>query len=161
MRVCAAAALAVAALAQPAPRPRLVWNATPSAPVGLYAVAPAGHLVRGDMVVALPPPAAARLAAERGYLPRGYPLVKRVAGVAGDGVCARGSRFVVGTRFGVMRLSADRSRRLLPRWTGCRRLLASEVVLLGTAEPGSFDSRYFGPVATSLVIGKARLLWAA
>src|SRR3546814_9782387 len=39
----------------------------------------------------------------------------------------------------------DRRQRLLPRWHGCRYLTTSEVFVLSTV-PGSFDSRYFGPV---------------
>src|SRR3546814_2737907 len=38
-------------------RPLLVWNATPSAPVGLYAVSAPHDVERGDMVIArLSPP---------------------------------------------------------------------------------------------------------
>jgi len=73
------AALGFAAFVDPAPR--LVWNASASAPIGLYW---ADHVVpaRGDFVLAELPPRAQRLAAERSYLPKGVPLVKRVAALA-------------------------------------------------------------------------------
>ena len=58
--------------------PLLVWNATASAPIGLYLTMPIQHLSHGDLVLATPPPDVAQLAALRDYLPRGVPLVKRV-----------------------------------------------------------------------------------
>src|SRR5262249_44463062 len=66
------------------PLPRLVYNATASAPLGFYRLIPAGHLARGDLVLAHLPEAAARLAADRRYLPLSVPVVKRVAALAGD-----------------------------------------------------------------------------
>jgi type IV secretory pathway protease TraF len=60
------------------PRPRLIWNASASVPLGLYAVAPAEKLHRGELAVVDPPPEIADLFAERGYLPRGVPLLKFV-----------------------------------------------------------------------------------
>jgi type IV secretory pathway protease TraF len=52
------------------PLPRLVWNVSASAPVGLYAVLPGAISQRGDMVVARLPSVYRRLAAERRYLRR-------------------------------------------------------------------------------------------
>ena len=62
----------------------LVWNASASAPVGLYRVEPHAPVRRRDMVVAWLPRGARLLAASRHYLPANVPLVKRVAAVAGD-----------------------------------------------------------------------------
>ena len=70
------------------PAPRLVWNASASAPIGLYWVRPGAAVARGDMVIAWTPAPFRRLAAERHYVPENVPLVKRVAGVAGDRICA-------------------------------------------------------------------------
>ncbi|MBZ0261949.1 MAG: S26 family signal peptidase [Hyphomicrobiales bacterium] len=48
----------------------------------------------------------------------------------------------------------DRSNRLLPVRKGCRTLKSDEVFVL--AKPSnSFDSRYFGPMKRSQVIGTA------
>src|SRR3954453_18900316 len=80
------------------PRPMLLWTASPSSTIGLYAVGAARGARAGDIIVAWPPPAARRMAAERGYLPLNVPLVKPVAAVAGDRVCAKGRRILVNNR---------------------------------------------------------------
>lgn len=72
------------------PLPRLAWNVSASMPVGLYAVQPGEMPSRGEIAVARLPAAVRDLAARRRYIPIIVPLVKRVAGVAGDRVCADG-----------------------------------------------------------------------
>lgn len=59
-------------------RPALIWNASASAPIGLYRLAPTERLNIGDYVVVAPPEPLAAFLAERGYLPLGLPLIKRV-----------------------------------------------------------------------------------
>jgi conjugative transfer signal peptidase TraF len=153
-----AAAASCATLLWP-PRPLLLWNGSASSPVGLYRVAPPGPVSAGETVVAWPPPAARALAAERRYLPSGVPLVKRVAGVAGDRVCAVGSSVFVNGQVAAERRSEDRLGRPLPSWTGCRDLGEGELFLLIPDASGSFDGRYFGVTATQDVVGRARLIW--
>lgn len=142
------------------PSPVIVWNASPSSPVGLYWVGGAGNIRPGDIAVAWPPPAARAMAARRHYLPAGIPLVKRVGAVGGSRVCAAGRTIRVDGRQAASRRRADDRGRRLPWWTGCRRLLAGEVLLLSHAGPQSFDGRYFGPTRPDKVVGEARLLWA-
>jgi conjugative transfer signal peptidase TraF len=142
------------------PTPRLVWNASASAPVGLYRVTPAGHLVRGDMVIARMPAAVRALAAHRGYIPVEVPLVKRVAAVAGDRVCAWDSIVTIGRGPRVVRRARDGKGRPLPWWRGCRTLPSGATFLLMANRPDSFDGRYFGPSAAGDIVGKATLLWA-
>ena len=60
------------------PLPRLIWNASASVPIGLYAVHPAGALHVTELVVVQPPEALASFLDERRYLPRGVPMLKRV-----------------------------------------------------------------------------------
>jgi len=138
--------------------PWLVWNASASAPVGLYRVV-AGPAERGDLVPVPPPADVTALAAERGYLPAGVPLIKRVAAVAGDHVCAVGSAVVLHAQTVVRRLDTDAAGRPLPRWSGCRRLADGEVFLLMAETTESFDSRYFGPVPSASVMGRLVPLW--
>src|SRR3546814_1519836 len=68
----------------------LVWNASASAPIGLYSVSPGVPADPGDMVIARVPQLWRDLAARRHYLPANVPLVKRVAAAAGDDVCGLG-----------------------------------------------------------------------
>lgn len=140
------------------PRPRLMWNASASAPVGLYRVTPDVRFQRGDVVVARVPGWARRLAAERRYLPLNVPLVKRVAGLTGDRVCAIGVHLFVNGRHVADRQMADGRGRQMPWWRGCLTLSEGQLLLLMDG-PTSFDGRYFGPTRTSDVIGEARLIW--
>jgi len=155
-------AIGVAALGQTVPcppGPKLVWNASASAPIGLYAVSPGAALRRGDMVVAWLPSAARQLAARRRYLPPRVPLVKRVAAITGDWICAAADRVTVNGWPVARRRQADAAGRPLPAWAGCRRLGPDRVLLLMSEVPDSFDGRYFGPSKARDIIGKATLLW--
>lgn len=142
------------------PAPRLVWNASASAPLGLYRVEPGAPVDAGDMVVARLPDAARTFAAQRRYLPSNVPLVKRVAAASGARVCALGPDIFIDGRYAATRLDLDAHGRPLPWWHGCRTLGEDEVLLLMGESPGSFDGRYFGPSARSHIVGKARLLWS-
>lgn len=141
------------------PQPLLLWNPSPSSPVGLYAVTAPDRFGVGDFAVAWAPPAARRLAAVRSYLPIHVPLVKRVAAAAGDRVCARATRILINGRLAALRRRRDPSGRPMPWWTGCARLGPGQILLLSAAGPLAFDGRYFGPTGARQVIGKARLLW--
>lgn len=61
------------------PAPRLVWNASASAPVGLWRIDPHARLHTGDMVLARSPRSVRTMAAKRRYLPANVPLLKRIA----------------------------------------------------------------------------------
>jgi len=148
----------IATIALP-PLPRLVWNASASAPIGLYVVTPGAPLARGDMVIAWPPPTARILAASRHYLPRDVPLVKRVAGIPDDQICAENRIVSVNGRAIATRLVTDPRGRPLPWWQGCRRLDQGALFLLMTETPDSFDGRYFGVSQRRDIIGRARPLW--
>jgi len=150
-------ALVLASAALP-PAPRLVWNASASAPVGLYAVSPGAALAPGDMVIARVPDPFRRLAAERRYLPMNVPLVKRVTALAGDEVCALGQEIFVNGRWTAERRLADGRGRPMPMWSGCARLRGGQLFLLMDS-PASFDGRYFGVTEAGDVVGKARLIW--
>lgn len=145
---------AVAALA---PQPRLIWNASASMPLGFYRVEVGRRPVAGNLVVAEPPSDVAALLAARGYLPRGLPLLKRVAATEGALVCRSGAFLTIDGAGAARARAHDRLGRPLPGWLGCRRLQRGEVFLLGDA-PDSFDGRYFGPLPAPAVIGTAHPL---
>jgi conjugative transfer signal peptidase TraF len=158
----AASLLAVLGLGLPIltkPVPRLVYNASASAPLGFYRLVAADRLDRGDLVLAHLPESAARLAADRHYLPLSVPVLKRIAGLAGDLVCADSGIVVVNDHVAAGTLLIDREGRPLPAWTGCRTLTHDEVFLLMADVPASFDGRYFGPVPVASVIGRLVPLW--
>lgn len=140
------------------PAPRIIWNASASAPVGLWRVRPDMAIRTGDMVLARTPDHVRRLAATRHYLPANVPLLKRVAARDGDEVCALGQEIFVNGRWIAVRRAADRQGRPLPWWNGCELLRGGRLFLLMDAAD-SFDGRYFGPVDEAAVIGKATPLW--
>lgn len=153
---------ALCALLLPAmhrPALRLVWNVSASVPVGLYRIVPEPAQRRGELVALRPSPTLARYMASRRYVEAGAMLVKPVAAVAGQQVCRTGATVTIDEKTVATARTADRMGRLLPVWTGCRRLSTGTVFLLAPAVPASFDGRYFGPVATSAVVGRALPLW--
>ena len=158
-------ALAWTVFAQPLPR--LIYNPSDSVPVGWYRVDPiqhrAGSLARslsvGSIVLTRLPAGAAAPAAQRGYLPARVPLLKRVGAVAPQHVCIVDAMVWMDGVPVATALAADRLGRQLPSWPQCRRLRPGELFLLSVTNPASFDSRYFGPVNASAVIGVARPVW--
>lgn len=159
LALLACAALPLAAMILWPPPTLLVWNASASAPLGLYRLFPGGAVRKGDMVVAWTPAPARRLAAERRYLPANVPLVKRVAAGPGDRVCAEGTAISINGRTAAERRPADASGRSMPWWRGCEALGQEEYFLL-TEHPSSFDGRYFGLTRGADLLGRAELLWA-
>jgi conjugative transfer signal peptidase TraF len=141
------------------PRPLLLWNASASSPIGLYHVGSAEGVQTGDMVIAWPPEAARRLGAERHYLPYNVPLVKRVAAVAGDQVCAIGEAVFVNGRPATLRRASDPSGRPMPWWTGCEDVSQGDLFLLTPGIGQAFDGRYFGVTRKHQIVGRAWLLW--
>lgn len=140
------------------PRPRLLWNASASAPIGLWWIAPDAPIERGDMVVARLAKPWRELAARRRYLPRNVPLIKRVAAGPGDLVCAIGSVIMINREPVAMRLAHDRLGRPMPHSSWCHMLRQDSVFLL-TEDPASFDGRYFGATARRDILGRAYPLW--
>ncbi|MBG5280099.1 S26 family signal peptidase [Pseudomonas aeruginosa] len=139
--------------------PRLVYNASDSAPIGWYRISPANSLAPGDMVLVHLPPEVRSLAAQRGYLPANVPLLKTLAAMAPQRVCVQGSQVRIDGVVVARRMRRDRQGRALPNWQACRRLVGDELFLLSSSNPASFDGRYFGPVSVNAVIGRAQPLW--
>lgn len=154
-----AAAGAMASSVWSHPAPRLVWNATASAPIGLYRVEAANALSVSDFVVVQPPEPLAAFLADGGYLPRGVPLLKRIAGLSGLRVCRIDFTVTVdGAPLGEAR-ARDRQGHPLPVWQGCFTLSDSEVFLLNFDSPDSLDGRYFGAIPKTSIVGRASPIW--
>lgn len=149
--------VAVAAVARP--DPLLVWNATASVPVGLYAVRAFNTPAVGDLVAVRPPEPLAERLAEDGYLPRGAPLLKHVAALRGQTVCRVGLTITIDGVAVAEARERDHAGRRLPVWQGCRTLGECDVFVLNRDEPASLDGRYFGLFPASTIVGRAVPLW--
>jgi conjugative transfer signal peptidase TraF len=164
LALCAAFGIAVlAAPALHAPAARWVYNPSDSVPRGWYRIESAGTaadaLHVGDIVLARLPIEVAVLAVQRGYLPEGIPLLKRIGAIAPQRVCIAERTVYVDDVPVALAREADGLGRRLPLWSHCRVLRAGELFLLSATNPASFDSRYFGPIDTAAVHGRAQLMW--
>jgi conjugative transfer signal peptidase TraF len=138
---------------------KLIWNASASVPIGLYTIDSDEMPEVTDLIAVDAPEPLATFLAERGYLPRGVPLMKRVAGVAGQRVCRTGRTISVDGIDMAEALDRDRLGRALPRWQGCRLIAVGEIFLMNWQVRDSLDSRYFGPVSNDTIIGRATPLY--
>lgn len=157
LRLLGAAGLALAGLglgSLAAREPLLIWNASASAPIGLYRLDRSAAPVVGERVAWRPARDRALWLEARGYLPSGAPLLKPVAAVAPSMVCREGETVRIDGRRVALARSRDRLGRPLPQWRGCRRLTADTIFLLAADVPDSLDGRYFGPVERAAVMGR-------
>lgn len=139
--------------------PAFVWNASASVPIGLYRLVPPDQIEITDLVIVAPPEPLANFLAERGYLPRGVPLLKHVLGIAGDIVCRRGVSITTSGRVVGEAHERDSRGRSLPVWQGCRTLAEGEVFLMNWQSADSLDGRYFGPLPVSSIVAHAIRVW--
>ena len=161
--------LGLAALCAPAVVPMsahervfVVYNPTDSVPRGWYQVSSidnAASLHVGSIVLARLPADVAAFAGQRGYLPSGVPILKRIGAVAPQSVSVLGQTVRIDGAVVAIARTHDGAHRPLQAWSQCRPLASGELFLLSDTNPASFDSRYFGPIAVSTVLGIARPLW--
>lgn len=143
----------------PRPAPLIIYNASASAPLGFYRVLPVNPIRRGDLVLVKTPASVRKLAAERHYLPLDVDLVKRIAALPGDQICALDGIVSIDGKAVARQLVADSKGRPLPHWSGCQTLPTGEVFLLMETVPDSFDGRYFGPVPAASIVGRLVPIW--
>jgi conjugative transfer signal peptidase TraF len=161
--------IGLAALCAPAVMPKsvhesvfVVYNPTSSVPRGWYRVGSidiAASLHVGSIVLARLPGDVASFAGQRGYLPNGVPILKRVGAVAPQSVCVREQLVHIDGALVATARTHDGAHRPMQVWLQCRPLAEGELFLLSDTNPASFDSRYFGPISASDVLGIARPLW--
>lgn len=141
---------------------RIVYNPSDSVARGWYLIGPMADpsvLQPGRIVLARLPVGAAAFAAQRGYLPEGVPILKRVGAVAPQSVCVQ-TRMVRIDGIAVATVRThDGAHRPMLFWPQCRSLMGGELFLLSSTNLASFDSRYFGPIDTASVLGVAHPLW--
>ncbi|MDM9621925.1 conjugative transfer signal peptidase TraF [Rhizobium sp. AC44/96] len=141
-------------------------NVTPSEPLGLWRIVGVDRVLQnGDLVFVCPPVTdVMREALMRGYLRPGLctggfaPLIKTVAANSGQ-------RIEIG---GLVRIDGRPLPHsgLMPRDGQGRRMVAFAggavppgEIYLHSDFPGSFDSRYFGPLPVESVLGLAQEVW--
>jgi conjugative transfer signal peptidase TraF len=141
------------------PVPKLIWNASASVRIGLYAVRPAGTLHVSERVVVRPPTPLADFMARRHYLPLGVPLLKHIAALPGEKICRVGRTVTIKGRVVGQSLRTDWLHRKLPVWQGCHSVAAGQVFLMNERVSASFDGRYFGTLPITTIVGQADPIW--
>ena len=141
--------------------PSYIWNASESVPVGLYRLQPVHRLGVTELVAVRPPEPLATFLDLNGYLPVGAPMLKRVLALPGQTVCRKGLTISVDAVDMGDALSRDRRGSPLPSWQGCRVVGPGELFLMNWQSADSLDSRYFGFLPESSVMGKALPVWTA
>lgn len=138
-------------------------NLTPSEPLGLWRIEPLQRdAAVGDLVFVCPPPTAPFMEAwERGYLRNGLcngglaPLIKTVAALPGQRV-EIGENVAIDGRpipASEVRPMDGEGRALRPFAGG---VVPPDHLFLHSSFASSYDSRYFGPVPASGLLGLAR-----
>jgi conjugative transfer signal peptidase TraF len=147
----------LAVLCPKAGAPVILWNASPSVPIGLYRLTSRAYQAAALAIIRLPEPLR-MLAETRGYLRKGVLLIKPVVAGAGDTVCRHGALVTINGRIAARARTLDAAGRSLPAWSGCFKLGATDIFVL-SADPDSFDSRYVGPIDRADVVGFALPIW--
>jgi type IV secretory pathway protease TraF len=154
--VAAASTLAIAAMVTKPlidPVPLVIWNASNSVPIGWYFVAKRQPNLTETAVIR-PPEWVEIYAASQGYLPLQTPLLKPVGAIKSSIVCRFGRYVFIDGKLVAKAKYLDTKHRMLPVWKGCRILKCDEIFALGMHRD-SFDSRYFGTISRTQVVGTA------
>ena len=138
-------------------------NLTPSEPLGIWHIQPLRRPAAvGDIVIICPPLSATmQIARQRGYLRSGLcrggyaPLIKTIVATAGQHIHIDGSVTIDGVVLPHSALSPEdgQGRPIMVAISDSK--VGRGEVFLHSSFPGSFDSRYFGPVPASGILGLA------
>ncbi|MUZ75512.1 conjugative transfer signal peptidase TraF [Agrobacterium vitis] len=138
-------------------------NLTPSEPLGLWRIEPLSRApLVGDLVFICPPPTPQFAEAwQRGYLRRGLcaggfaPLIKTVAALPGQSIAIGDTVRIDGAVLRASRVSKSdgQGRQIVPFSGG---IVPPGHMFLHSSFASSYDSRYFGPVPDSGLLGLAR-----
>lgn len=138
-------------------------NQTPSEPLGLWRIEPIGRApVVGDLVFICPPPNQQfEDAWQRGYVRRGLcadgfaPLIKTIAALPGQSIAIGDTVSIDGAVLGASWVSKrdGQGRPIVPYSGG---IVPPGQLFLHSSFASSYDSRYFGPIPDSGLLGLAR-----
>lgn len=157
--LAAAASAALMCARSPDAPPWYIWNASESVPIGLYRLLPLERMTVTELVAIRPPEPLETFLDLNGYLPAGVPMLKRIVALPGQTVCRTERSVKVDDIEIGQALERDGRNRPLPIWQGCRFISGDEIFVMNWQSPVSFDGRYFGPIPSSAVIGKALPVW--
>lgn len=148
-----------AAVAAALPGPIVIQNPSPSIPQGYYLRT--GEAPATGRIIAFRIPDQGRPYAAEHMPPLiRAGIIKRIAAQAGDTVCTTGAEGLsINGRHVAPIVANDRLGRPLPHWRGCRALEKGEFFVYSGRIPNSYDSRYYGPVRSTDIIGTFRPLW--
>lgn len=158
--VTAALAIGTIAITATVAMPRhIIWNASASVPLGLYAIQDVNQFRVGDLLVATPPPEIEEFLTNGRYIPAGVPLIKHIAALPGQTICRIGNTITVDLHVVGQARTLDSKDRPLPYWHGCLTLGPQQIFLMNAAVSDSLDGRYFGPFERNDIVGRAVPIW--
>lgn len=136
-------------------------NLTASMPIGLYKKLPHTAFSTGDIIASCLSGDIAKIGRKNKYLTRGTcpassaPVLKKVIAVPNDTVTVTNNAIIVnGKSYPAPRRTLDRLGRVIPTFVKIGTYKAKGFWLYGAHRPNhSWDSRYFGEVPASDVIG--------
>ena len=131
--------------------PRFLINFTESVPTGVYRILEANKIRRGMYVVFKPPAAALAIAEGRPWFHKDKLFIKQVMGLSGDEICLDSGRLTINNEDIAEVYNSDKQGMPLHPQQGCFRLRVNQLFVLGFMSPWSFDSRYFGPIDSSII----------
>lgn len=139
----------------------LVYNHTPSVPLGFYWLnnePEEDQFTRGELIVFNVPDAFKALVFSRGWLNPGESFLKPIAAQSGDFVCTKAG-FVRVNQVSYGRiLNHDSKGRPLTVFDYCGIVNPDQFFVFVNHEK-SFDSRYYGPIDFNNIIATAKPLW--
>ena len=118
-----------------------------------------GALIGRPAGIAAAPAAQAQVVTPPGESVRRVPLAEVMPSPLQPRKDCAGDQLTINGRVVAPIAKFDREGRALPQWRECRVLRRDEYFVFSNRIPNSFDSRYYGPVAQSEVIGTFRPLW--
>ena len=131
----------------------LIWNRTPSVPIGLYHLTNARHEC-GVLVAYKPTDGERAWLTSQNIVGENWPLLKYIAALPGDRVCwNNGHVYVNNEDAGQLKNTGSYT-----QLSGCNELRSGDVFLL-SPHPDSVDGRYFGVQKTRNIIGAAVPIW--
>lgn len=146
---------------------KVVYNATPSYPTGLYLVEKSEVYEKNDLVLICPENNVlfeknnfGFVKQDDQYCSKYQPLIKKIVGIPGDKVAVGKKVIVNGTEMKNSQVFTISTRGdLLYPCYGEHNLSGSEIWVMSDFEPRSYDSRYFCALSRENIIGKVRYFW--